>query len=238
MLKQLIIKMAYNRYKRYNKNKAIGNLKPPFCEFNPHNYEAPVLRKEFMIITSIDPGIVNCGVYVGCYNTITKEHKSLYLSKLTFNEKDNHYVESIRKLQEIEEKHAFFSNSHYIVIESQMTISYDNTRMCQHLLTYFMSSMADKGNRPLIIEITSQAKTRLLECPKGLSKYQYKKWCVNKATELLKSHKDQDNEKPYIEIIKDSKKKDDISDAICQYYAWMKIMEGEAVKPSLPIKRF
>jgi hypothetical protein len=229
--------MAYNRYKKYNKNKQIGNLKPPFCEFNPHNYEAPVLRKEHMIIVSIDPGIVNCGIYVGCYDTIKKTHRSLYLSKLTFNGNDNHYVESIKKLQELEEKHALFSNSHYIVIESQMTVSYDNTRMCQHLITYFMTSMVDKGNRPIIVEITSQAKTRLLECPKGLSKYQYKKWCTNKALAYL-GEGEEEEEKPYIDIIKKSNKKDDMGDAICQYYAWMKIFHGEAIQPTMPVKRF
>ena len=51
--------MAYNRYKKFTANKHLGNLKPPFCEFNAHDYEAPVMRSENMLITSIDPGIVN-----------------------------------------------------------------------------------------------------------------------------------------------------------------------------------
>ncbi len=100
-----------------------------------------------------------------------------------------------------------------------------------------MSTYKNKGNRPLVIEITSQAKTRLLECPKGLSKYQYKKWCANKAIKYLE---DRENEKElaFVNSIKGSKKKDDMGDAICQYYAWMKIMEGEAIKPTLPTKRY
>jgi len=229
--------MAYNRYKRYATNKHIGNLKPPFCEYNAHDYESPVMRNQNMLITSIDPGIVNCGVYVSCYNTVKKTHESLYLARLTFNKEKNHYIESLKQLNELEKKHAFFSNSHYIVIESQMTISYDNTRMCQHLITHFMSSLKDKGNRPIIIELTSQAKTRLLECPKGLSKYQYKKWCANKAITHLEERKNE-REEAYIDSIKSSKKKDDMGDAICQYYAWLKIMEGEAIQPTLPVKRY
>jgi len=232
-----MLKMAYNRYKKYTANKHIGNLKPPFCEYSSHDYEAPVMRNQNMLITSIDPGIVNCGIYVSCYNTQKKTHESLFLSRLTFNKDSNHYIESLKQLNEIEEKYGFFSNSHYIVIESQMTISYDNTRMCQHLITYFLSSLKDKGNRPLIIELTSQAKTRLLECPKGLSKYQYKKWCANKAILHLEERKN-DKEEKFVEKIKGSKKKDDMGDAICQYYAWLKIMDGEAIQPTLPIKRY
>jgi len=229
--------MAHNRYKRYTANKKIGNLKPPFCEFNPHDFDAPVMRNKNILITSIDPGIVNCGVYVSCYNTEKKTHESLFLARLTFNSENNHYVESLKQLNDLEENHGFFSSSHYVVIESQMTVSYDNTRMCQHLISYFMSTYKNKGNRPLIIEITSQAKTRLLECPKGLSKYQYKKWCANKAIKYLED-RGGEKEENFIDSIKGSKKKDDMGDAICQYYAWMKIMDGEAIKPTLPTKRY
>lgn len=230
--------MAYNRYKRFAANKKIGNLKPPFCEFNGHDkeYASPVMRTDNMIITSIDPGIVNCGIYVCCYNTKKKTHESLYLSRLCFSKESNHYEESVRQLNEIEKKYKYFSNSHYIVIESQMTISYDNTRMCQHLITYFMSTLKNLGSRPIVIEITSQAKTKLLECPKGLSKYQYKKWCVQKAIKYLEDRKN-DKEDPFVEKINSSKKKDEFGDTICQYYAWMKILDGEALQPTLPTRR-
>ena len=230
--------MAYNRYKRFAANKKLGNLKPPFCEFNPHDkeYDSPVMRTDNMLITSIDPGIVNCGVYVSCHNTKKKTHESLFLSRLSFNKENNHYEESIRQLNELEKKYKYFSNSHYIVIESQMTISYDNTRMCQHLITYFMSTLRNQGSRPIIIEITSQAKTKLLECPRGLSKYQYKKWCVQKAIKYLEE-RENDKEEPFVDKIKSSKKKDEYGDTICQYYAWMKILDGEALQPTLPTRR-
>lgn len=231
--------MAHNRYKRYAGNKKIGNLRPPFCEYNPHDaeYESPVMRNQNMIITSIDPGIVNCGIYVCCYNTEKKTHSSLLLSCLAFNKGDNHYIESMKQLNKIEEEHGFFKNSHYIVIESQMTVSYDNTRMCQHLISYFMSTYRNQGNRPLVIEITSQAKTRLLGCPKGLTKYQYKKWCVSKALSFLEERKNE-KETNFIHSIKACKKKDDKGDVICQYQAWLLILEGEAMKPTLPAKRY
>ena len=227
--------MAYRRKNRYS---TINNgLKAPFSIFNPHTYDAPVMRNKNIIITSIDPGIVNCGIYVGCYNIETEEHTSIFLGRLTFNTGENHYTESMKQLEELEEKEKCFSSSHYIVIESQMTISYDNTRMAQHLITYFSSVFKNKGNRPLIIEFTSQAKTRLLECPKGLKKYQYKKWCKEKAKSLLES-REKDGEKKFIRCLEVNKKTDDMGDSICQYYAWILVMNGKSYEFPHPIKRY
>lgn len=230
--------MAYRSHRKYQRNghnKKIGTMKLPFCEFNPHEKPAPVIKNDNIIVTSIDPGIVNCGVYVCCYNLKEKTHKSLFLARLTFNQSENYYIESMKQFERLEKENGFFSASHYIVIESQMTISYDNTRLCQHLITYFMHTMKNKGSLPLVIEITSQAKTRLLGCPKKLTKYQYKKWAAEKAVELLEDRGEECEEK-YVQSIMTNSKKDDKSDAICQYYAWIKIMEGEGMKPTLPTK--
>ena len=201
--------MSYYRQFRYSKKNPTGAIKPPFASFNPHSKESPVQRSEEIIITSIDPGIVNCGIYVCCFNPETGTQRSLYLGKLEFNDGDNHYITSAEKLDKIEENKNLFSSSHYIIIESQMAVSYDNTRMAQHLITYFTTKLKDKGNRPLVIEFNSQSKTRLLECPKGLKKHQYKKWCKEKAVELLKE-RNSDKEEKYIEIIQKTKKADDM----------------------------
>lgn len=225
--------MSYRRYHRYSKKNPVGATKPPFATFNPHTYEAPVQRNENMIITSIDPGIVNCGVYVDCLNTETGKSKSLYLSRLEFNSGLNHYETSVKALDKLEKENKFFSSSHYIVIESQMAISYDNTRMAQHLITYFMTSLKDKGNRPLIVEFNSQSKTRLLGCPKGLKKPQYKKWCREKARSLLEERCEA-HEAKFISCLTSSKKGDDMGDAICQSYAWKKVFNGEAIEVPKP----
>lgn len=227
--------MSYRRYSRFNKN-PVGAYKPPFADFNPHDLEAPVVRNDNLLITSIDPGIVNCGVYVVCINMKTQERKSLYLSRLEFNREDNHYVSSIKKLSELEKEYGYFSSSHYIVIESQMAISYDNTRMGQHLISFFMTFLKNKGNRPIVIEFNSQSKTRLLGCPKGMKKPEYKVWCKNKALEVLKS-RDLKYEEKFIKCLERAKKKDDMGDAICQSEAWMMIFSGEAVKIPRPVIR-
>jgi len=225
--------MAYRRQFRFSKNNPVGFSKPPFASFNCHTRDAPVMRNENMVITSIDPGIVNCGIYVDCINTKTGKQKSLYLGKLEFNDGENHYTTSISKLDKLEEEQKFFSSSHYIVIESQMAISYDNTRMGQHLISYFITKLRDKGNRPLVIEFNSQSKTRLLECPKGMKKPQYKKWCKEKAIEILKN-REEESENKFIEILEKTKKADDMGDSICQLHAWLMVMNGEAVKVPKP----
>jgi hypothetical protein len=227
--------MSYRRHYRYSKNNATGAIKPPFASFNPHDYEAPVLRNENLIITSIDPGIVNCGLYINCINTKDFSQKSILLTKLEFNKGENHYVESLKKFTELEEKHKYFSSSHYIVIESQMAISYDNTRMGQHLISFFMTYLKNKGNRPLIIEFNSQSKTRLLGCPKGLKKPEYKKWCKEKAVDLLKSRGK--SEEKFADFLEKAKKKDDLGDAICQCEAWLIVYKGESVVIPKPVVR-
>ena len=119
--------MSKRRFTRYSKMNPVGALKPPFKAFNPHTYESPVLRNENMIITSIDPGIVNCGVYVNCLNTKTNVKKSLYLARLEFNKTAEHYTESIRKFEELEEKHSYFSShsiQHVLLLHLRVKIKY------------------------------------------------------------------------------------------------------------------
>jgi len=229
--------MSYRR--RSNKANPVSAVKPPFISYNPHDEKnSPVMKNENIIITSIDPGIVNCGIYVGCYNTKTKSHQSIFLSRLEFRkDEESHYVNSLKKLEELEKENKFFSNSHYILIESQMAISYNNTRMGQHLISFFITSLRNKGNRPLIIEINSQSKTRLLDCPKGMKKPEYKKWCKEKALSLLQEREEKDHEEAFINCIKVAKKSDDMGDSVCQYYAWICILKGEAVQTPFPFSR-
>ena len=107
--------------------------------------------------------------------------------------------------------------------------------MGQHLITFFMTYLKNKGNRPIIIEFNSQSKTRLLGCPKGMKKPEYKVWCREKAFELLESRGEK--EKKFMDFLKNSKKKDDMGDAICQCEAWLIVYKGEAISVPKPIVR-
>jgi len=214
------------QFRNMKKNPINGENKK-YALYNVHtNKDAPVVNNDNIIITSIDPGIVNFGIYVVAYNKKKETFVSIFLSKLKFDRKNNHYIDSINQLNELEENFNYFSNSHYIVIESQMSISYDNTRLGQHLITYFCSTLRNKGVNPVVVEFNSQAKTKLMGCPKGMKKPQYKIWCREKAVELLKSHPNKEHEQSFLTLF-ETGKRDDIGDAICQSYAWIKTLFGE-----------
>lgn len=227
---------GYRRYAKFAKLQPV-NGKPPYAVYNPHSHDSPVMNNDNILITSIDPGIKNCGVYVNCFNTKTKEHTSILLTRLDFSksETDNHYISCMKQFDELEREGEYFSKSHYIVVESQMTISYDNTRMGQHIITYFSTKFRNRGNMPHVIEFNSQAKTRMLGCPKGMKKQDYKRWCKQKAIEFLKSRPNQKYEEEFAKKIKGSTKGDDMGDSVCQCYAWIMLLEGEH-RPQLPIR--
>ena len=203
--------MAYH-YRKFSKNKNSDGNKTPYSELNPHTLDSPIMKNE--------------------------TEKSIFLKKLTFNKGENHFLESLSQLETLENEKKLFSSSHYIVIEAQMSVNYSLVRMGQHIISYLLTKVRDKGNRPLIIEISSQCKTKEFEdYPKGLSKYQYKKWCTQKAIQLLEERKSE-GEKDFIYILKTSKKSDDMGDSVAQYYAWLSYMLGEYNRPSLPIKKY
>lgn len=235
--------MSNGYYRKFSnkKNPTSYNVKPPYIIYNPHEGPAPLNspnEKEKITITTIDPGRVNCGIYIGNYYLDEKKYWSKYLARLNFvktEEEKCQYAESVKILDKLEEDYSYFSQSHYIIIESQMAISYENTRMGQHLISYFLTKFKDTGKRPLIIEINSKIKTKLLGCPEKLTKYKYKKWCREKALELLKEKSlEQDNKNKFIDLINKNKKSDDMGDVICYFEAWTKIMEGELNQVPMP----
>lgn len=205
------------------------NLKSTFTKktpegyqvINPHDDQSSPRIEDEIVTVSIDPGIVNCGIYICSKNVKTKKETSLYLANANFcksmEEAEHFYFRSIKYLDELEEKTHFLSSAHYIVIESQMRHN-RNTRVGQHLMSYFMTRLRNKGNRAWIIEITSKAKTTQLGCPK-MDKPSYKKWCANRAIDFLEQRQDP-NEDMFIESLKTAKKKDDMGDVVCQYKAW------------------
>lgn len=228
--------MPYKKKKKFVGNKSIGNAKAPFFEYNPHEGKAPVMNNQNILVASIDPGTTNCGLYVSYYNTETEKHTSLHLERMEFNDGINPYLTSMEKLDKLEDDYKFFSSAHYIIIESQMHNVNLNTRMGQHLITYFLTKFKNKGNKPIVIEISSQAKYRLLEGPIGTEKTERKKWAATKSIELLRARKNDEVELEFICEIESSTKRDDMGDAITQYQAFFKILEGKFARPTMPVR--
>lgn len=224
--------------KFYRKNKTqIGGVELPYNVYSIHTKESPRIKEDSSILfASIDPGFKNCGFYVAALDK-NKTLKSICLENLCFsNEKSvsdcESYINCMKKFEE-PELFNYMKNCHFIIIESQMSFAPRNARMGQNLITYFTTRFKDIGNRPIVIEINSRAKTVLLGCPKGLPKKgkgSYKDWCKEKALFILKERNNEEDK--FIKLIQSSKKSDDISDVICQLEAFLKVYDLERIKIS------
>ena len=108
--------------------------------------------------------------------------------------------------------------SHYIVIEEQY---YENTlliRLAQHIMAYLSVSLKNKGNRPLIIELSNKLKTRKLGAKGTMSKRETKNFCKEEAPKILRKRGDM---VILDKIIGNGKGKlDDHCDVICMDEVW------------------
>lgn len=131
-----------------------------------------------------------------------------------------------------------------ILIEKQMKTNYLAQRLEQHFWSWFLIKLTDdkktteksnekqkenslknntksKKTRVKIIIYPSTNKTSALGAPKSTkgkkNKPLRKKWCISECTNILeKKKKTSVTENIVLGVIKRSKKKDDLSDAICQ----------------------
>jgi len=117
------------------------------------------------------------------------------------------------------------------IIEKQMQFGQQTNPMAvklgQHCYSYFAFKYGRFRN---IIEFPAYHKTQVLGAAKipgkktktgkisykAIDKPKRKKWCIEKAKEILEMRKDQVS----VDQIKTSKKKDDLCDVICQLQAW------------------
>ena len=111
------------------------------------------------------------------------------------------------------------------IIEKQMMFGKQTNpmavKLAQHCYSYFVFKY---GRFKKIIEFPAYNKTQVLGALKNkvknkyksIAKPQRKKWCINKAIEILEERKDNNT----IQQILLSRKKDDLCDVICQLQSW------------------
>lgn len=107
----------------------------------------------------------------------------------------------------------YWDQCYAFVIEQQMSFgkkrNYMAFKIAQHCFSYFIIQYA---SFKYILEYPSYHKTRVFGASKTFTKYQRKKWAIEKAIDILKKRKDIST----LELITKSKKKDDLSDIIVQ----------------------
>ena len=111
------------------------------------------------------------------------------------------------------------------IIEKQMMFGKQTNpmavKLAQHCYSYFIFKY---GKFKQIIEYPAYNKTQILGALKAKVKNKYvsmkkperKKWCINKALDIVKNRKDNNT----LQQILLSKKKDDLCDVICQLQSW------------------
>lgn len=153
--------------------------------------------------------------------------KKAYLDQLTFY----NMTDLLDKYKEIWDKCTIF------VIEEQMSFGKQNNKMAvrlgQHCASYFYIKY---GRAKKVVEFPAYHKTQVLGSQKikkttktgkvswkNIDKPARKKWCIGKALEILKERNDEST----ATIISKSKKKDDLSDVICQLQAYKTFIQPE-----------
>lgn len=124
----------------------------------------------------------------------------------------------------------------FFIVEKQMQFGRQINPMAMKLGQHCYSYFAFKyGRFKSILEFPAYHKTQVLGAAKiagqkktkagkisykTIDKPKRKKWCIEKAKEILELRNDQES----LGIIKATKKKDDLCDVICQLQAWKALM--------------
>ncbi len=162
-------------------------------------------------VCSIDVGKVNLGVYIEEF-TEYETGKGLYLRRVDLTESKKERVSVVFLKRLFDYLDTLTIDCDYYVIEKQLRANPEAQFVDHALQSYFVL----KGKN--VVSFSSKNKTKLFDETK-MTKYQRKKWSVIKAQQLLLSR----GESELADYVKSLKKKDDVSDAICQLDAWKTI---------------
>lgn len=176
---------------------------------------------DFMQIVSIDPGSSNLAFYIE-RRYFNGKIIPVALDKVNIEEVKKEIENSGREVNLsltynnlttfLDHFKDLYLDCHYIVIERQLPQNYKRVRISQHIISYFLTQLKDKGKLPSIFEIDSKLKGKMLLAPKHCD---LKAWSITKAQEILNNR----NDKYSLEVIASFRKKDDLSDSIIQIEA-------------------
>ena len=182
-------------------------------------------------IVSLDPGITNLGIRIERRpfgHDVWKVEPLQFANTCYKQFKTNTQTNSSALYRSITEYLKSLNDdimcAHIILIEKQLPVNYHMVRVSQHLITYFMMILTSSNIHPLIVEIDSTGKTKILGAPKLTSKRQVKDWSVEKALQLSYIRQDWFS---FMAILNATRNKsDDLADtlvqieAICLHFGW------------------
>ena len=213
----------YRRLARFNKSAKKTSVAAPYVVFNPHSITPICLLPHTgqSTVVTIDPGVKNCAIRCGTWDPQTQLITTNLLIKVNFTSRDftdeagsdigsdtSYYASIFNALEPYE---VYFTAAQYIGIESQYVENMDLIRISQHIITFLMTMVRNKGNRPIIIELDARLKTQMLGAPPKMDKPQRKAWAAEMSKRLLISM----GEHHIAKFIDEQRKDDDFGDVVC-----------------------
>nr|QBK90015.1 MAG: holliday junction resolvase [Pithovirus LCPAC101] len=203
----------------------INIIKLLCIRYHTHKYQ--LQKKEYKDISSIckyiertiNNNLKNKGLNIKQIRDINKSLDEV------FDRKDNRSLTSISciydTMTDILDHHMkYFMKCHMIIIERQREVNYKMIRCSQHIITYFLIKLRYVDTHPIIYEVSSKLKSKMLDAPPNLTPSQVKKWSVELGQLILQYRGDN---KSLDMIEKASKaKKDDYCDVVVQIEALFK----------------
>jgi hypothetical protein len=196
-------------------------------EYTIHDFHTVSLSErkwgDVVNVASIDPGIRNLAIRVesrGIKNSNYPIKKIVY-DKLHIKDAERDLVGNIDKLYSLvtdflDKYLEVFKTCHIIIIERQLPFNLKATRICQHIITYFMIHLRNLvPTLPMIFEIDPKLKGRELGASTHLNEKGIKQWSVEHCKELLNQRQDFES----LDYLYKQKKKDDLADTVCQIEA-------------------
>ena len=187
--------------------------------FNPHSTNIICLADNFIQATFIDPGTVSCAFRTVKFYYEQNNIENVFFGILKFGKTIEEVLIGVET--ELTPLSDILINSHYIVIESQPLKRKDVFRTYQHLISFMLHVIKNKGVFGVVVEIDLKIKTVWIGGPVNKTQnggISIKKWTQNKALEIL----NQRNDTLSLSIISSSlsKGREDLSDVVCYEYAW------------------
>ena len=109
-----------------------------------------------------------------------------------------------------------------VIVERQLKVNYKATGIARSAIMLLHVLLKDTPRYPTIYEIPASLKGRILGFHKGTD-HNLKKWAIRQAKQILTERQDDET----IAIVERRKKRDDLSDVICQseaFFIWKKII--------------
>lgn len=181
----------------------------PYTIFNPHHQE-PRWTTGMVRVISIDPGRDHLGIRVDIRNT-DLSYCRVELFELIDLGKD--FLGIFLNLTDyLESRKSLFQTANYCVIERQMPQNYIMMRVAQTIITYMYLILKDLSHLPLILEVDTKLKGKVLGFDLEPKDIKIKSWGTKKAKEFLERYQDLES----IRIMNSAKRMQDLADTVIQ----------------------